>query len=339
MEEFNAEINGVALRAINHETHVSKYVDAAELIAKNADLEDKLTKIQQEVRHICTKDTLTKDQIELLQIHERFNHVISIADIQLLAAAGHFPKRLSTCTRPACATCYYGKARRKPWRSKGKNNKAILERMRKMPGEIAYTNIMTSSVPGLIPQMVGFLTSKKFHYTSFFVDDASDYTFVHHQESTSADDTILAKRAYEAELRKYGKEVRHYHADNGTYAVAQYKAEIEDKKQSLTFCGVGSHHQNGRAENRIKVICEPARSMLIHAMHRWPEVITQALWPYAVSLAVDIRNKSKLDANGLSALDKLTTVKHNISVKDDHTFGCPVYILQASLQDHKSILR
>ena len=96
-----------------------------------------------------------------------------------------------------------------------------------------------------------------------------------------------------------------------------------------TRCGVGSHHQNGRAKNRIKVICEPARSMLIHAIHRWPEVIIQALWPYAVLLAVDIRNKSKLDTNGLSALDKLTTVKHNISVKDDHTFGCPAYVLQA----------
>ena len=153
----------------------------------------------------------------------------------------------------------------------------MLDRMRKLPGEIAYADIMTSSVPGLIPQMVGFLTSRRFHYTSFFVDDNSDYAFVHHQESTSADDTILAKRAYEAELRKHGKEVRHYYADNGTYAVAKYKEEIEDKKQSLTFCGVGSHYQNSKAENRIKIICEPARSMLIHAMHRWLEVITQSL--------------------------------------------------------------
>ena len=52
-----------------------------------------------------------------------------------------------------------------------------------------------------------------------------------------------------------------------------------------------------------------------------------------------IRNKLKLDANGLSALDKLTTVKHNISVKDDHTFGYLVCVLQASFQDYKSIPR
>ena len=74
--------------------------------------------------------------------------------------------------------------------------------------------------------MVGFLTSKKFYYTSFFVDDRSDYTFVHNQETTSAEETITAKQAYESDLRKFGKEVRHYHADNGTYAVARYKEEI-----------------------------------------------------------------------------------------------------------------
>lgn len=126
---------------------------------------------------------------------------------------------------------------------------------------------------------------------------------------------------------------------DGTCAVAKCEAEIEDKKQSLTFCGVGSHHQNGRAENRIKITCEPARSMLMHYMDRWREVIAQALWPHAVSLAVNVRNKSKLDTNGLSALDKISTVKHSINVKDDHAFGYPECVLQASLQDHKSIPR
>ena len=45
-DELDFNINRVVLRAINYEAHVSKYVDAAELIAKNTDLEDKLMKIQ-----------------------------------------------------------------------------------------------------------------------------------------------------------------------------------------------------------------------------------------------------------------------------------------------------
>ena len=117
------EVTGVAL--LDKNANLSKYMDAADLIATNADLEDKLLKLQEDAKQTCTKETLDKNQLELLQLHERFNHVISIADLQLLAAAGHFPKQLSTCTRPACVTCCYGKARRKPWRSKGKHNNAI----------------------------------------------------------------------------------------------------------------------------------------------------------------------------------------------------------------------
>ena len=120
--------------------------------------------------------------------------------------------------------------------------------MKILPGEIAYTDIMVSSVPRPIIQIARFLTSKKFNYTSFFADHKIDFTFAYHQTSTSADEIIIMKRAYELELRKYRKEVRYYHTGNSTYAIAKYKEEIEDKKQTLAFCSVGSHHQNSKAE-------------------------------------------------------------------------------------------
>ena len=62
--------------------------------------------------------------------------------------------------------------------------------------------------------------------------------------------------------------------------------------------------------------------MLIRAMYRWPEVITKALWPNAVSLDVNIRNKSKLDGNGVSLIEKIITVKHSLDEKDNDAFGC-----------------
>ena len=31
-------------------------------------------------------------------------------DIQLLAAVGYFPKRLSQCDRPQCGSCQFGKS-------------------------------------------------------------------------------------------------------------------------------------------------------------------------------------------------------------------------------------
>ena len=99
------------------------------------------------------------------------------------------------------------------------------------------------------------------------MENRSDRTFACHQEKTKAGETITAKKAYESDLRKCGKEMRNYHADNGTHAVTRCKEEIENKKQTLTFCGVGRHHHNGKAENLIKITCNVARSMLTHAMH------------------------------------------------------------------------
>ena len=83
--------------------------------------------------------------------------------------------------------------------------------------------------------------------------------------------------------------------DNVTHAVASHKIEINDSKQVLSFCDVGRHHQNVKVENRIKIIYNPAKSMLVHSIHRWIEVVTQNLWPHGMSLATDILNKYKLN--------------------------------------------
>ena len=104
----------VALWVIDAETHLNKYEDAVELIKKNKDLEQKLAKVQEEAYQIGTAETLWKDQSKLLRIHKRYNHVILIADIQLLAAASHFPTRLAKCTCLTYATCCYGSTQQKP---------------------------------------------------------------------------------------------------------------------------------------------------------------------------------------------------------------------------------
>ena len=79
------------------------------------------------------------------------------------------------------------------------------------------------------------MTSTKYHLYSFFVDGESNYTFFYHYDSILADETTLAKRACEAELRKQGEDARQYHAGNDNYVVAKNKGKIEEKKQSLNF--------------------------------------------------------------------------------------------------------
>ena len=77
---------------------------------------------------------------------------------------------------------------------------------------------------------VRFLVSKIFNYTSCFVNNNSDITYIYHQDFTLVKDTILAKRAYKAELRKYSKEVRYYHTNKRMHTRAKYKAEVKDNK-------------------------------------------------------------------------------------------------------------
>ena len=162
--------------------------------------------------------TLSVDQKELLSIHERLNHQLSIKDVQLLADAGYFPKWLANCCRPQCFACQFGKSQKKPWRSRAKDNKRILEHVHRIPGSLAHADIMTSSVGGIIPQMTGFLTRQKYYHAHFFVDDVSDLTFVYHAKSTDISEALEAKAAYEREACKHGKKVNHIHADNGTCA-------------------------------------------------------------------------------------------------------------------------
>ena len=107
--------DGFCLRSIDSERHLSQCKDAAEIIKHNEDLENKLLKVQEEARRIGTTSIISKDQLELLKIHDRHNHVMSVVDMQLLATTGIFPKRIYKYTRPTCATCCYGADQCKPW--------------------------------------------------------------------------------------------------------------------------------------------------------------------------------------------------------------------------------
>ena len=68
----------------------------------------------------------------------------------------------------------------------------------------------------------------------------------------SRDSTLDDKNAYERLLQSFGHKVLAYHADNGRYAESTFVNDAKDEAQRITHCGVGSHHQNGIAERRIR---------------------------------------------------------------------------------------
>jgi len=68
----------------------------------------------------------------------------------------------------------------------------------------------------------------------------------------TVDETILAVNAFEKVMAQAQRFVKHYHADNGTFAHKGFLDEVNRKAQKITFCAVGAHHQNGIIENKNK---------------------------------------------------------------------------------------
>jgi hypothetical protein len=85
------------------------------------------------------------------------------------------------------------------------------------------------------------------------------------QKSTTAEETIQAKEAFEQYAKSHQVVIQHYHADNGIFAEAEFLQSIEKANQTISFCGVNAHHMNGHVEKRIRDLQENARSMLFHA--------------------------------------------------------------------------
>ena len=67
--------------------------------------------------------------------------------------------------------------------------------------------------------------------------------------------------------------IKHYQDDNGRFSDNGFIDDINQKDQKITFCGVGSHHQNSFFENKNKILNTGARMLLLHDMIMWPQMI------------------------------------------------------------------
>jgi transposase InsO family protein len=193
---------------------------------------------------------------------------------------------------PMCNDCCGAKATRRPWRtSAGKGNASHIKPATS-PGDVVSVDQLESSIPGFIGQMTGKLTRQRIVGSTVYVDHASDFSFVFHQTSMSSEETVKSKLAFEKFAASYGVNIKHSHAENGRFKDNLFMKSIEEKGQTITFCGVGAHHQNGKAEKRIGDLQRRATTLLLHAQRRWPEVINSHLWTYAIRAANDSRNYS-----------------------------------------------
>jgi hypothetical protein len=66
--------------------------------------------------------------------------------------------------------------------------------------------------------------------------------------SLTSKGTIEAKNSFEQFAADHGIQVKQYHADNGCCADNEFKQHCEQHRQTITYCGVNAHFQNGIAE-------------------------------------------------------------------------------------------
>lgn len=137
---------------------------------------------------------------------------------------------------------------------------------------------MESGHPGFIPTWKGRPTTRKYQCASVYADHASEYINLTLHESTGAQEALQGKARLERFSAEHGVKINHFRSDNGVCVTKAYKNAVQASNQTIDFCGVNAHHQNGIAERTIRTFHDQARTMLIHAMIHCPEEITEELW-------------------------------------------------------------
>ena len=278
-----------------------------------------------------TKDHLTKGQRELLKWHNKLGHR-GFDHLQDLARQGVLPKQIANVEHPMCPACKFGAQTKRP-AGGGKLDDGHDE-----PGSKVSGDILEAGVGGLIPTTRGRRSKRRNYAATIFVDHYSRLAHAHMQESTSAADVCEAKMEFETWASRYNVSIDGYHTDNHPFSSKEFREQIRAEQQDLTQCAVGAHHQNGIVERKIRTITTWARTMLLHAMYRWPQIITEEFWTFAVAQAVKIHNAMPLKGRGDKApWEMFTDEECPWSPGDFQVFGCPVYVLAKELQDGNDV--
>jgi hypothetical protein len=302
-----------------------------------------------------SNNNLSPEQKELLLWHHRLGH-IGIAKAQSLlqkprtTSFNDLQSRLicpsnnksSHCQLPLCTACQYAKQKRKnppkatvatPITTTGLSDDTLL------PGARVSVDLYCSSTLGRLPHTFGKEKSAlQFTGGAIFVDHATRLIHNTHQHSTTTAESVLSKHLFENYSDSFGVRINEYITDNAPFHGGDWVNDCKNQRQSHRFSGVGAHHQN-YAERNIQSIFNMARAMLIHFAMHWPQASSTDLWPFAVDQAVHIWNHLPNSDTKLSPIELFTKTKfHNHHhLQNLHVFGCPVYVLDPTLQDAKKL--
>jgi hypothetical protein len=148
---------------------------------------------------------------------------------------------------------------------------------------------------------------------------------------------VMGKACFEQWLYdQYFCEVKYYHGDIGIFYMEEFWRDCEEKRQSQLFSGVGTQHPNAHAECASQTMMYMARTFMVHTSLHWTERGSDdlSLWSFAVKHLVWVYNCVPNVWSGLTPLELITRERSDYKyILRCHVWGCPVFILEAKLQN------
>jgi hypothetical protein len=144
---------------------------------------------------------------------------------------------------------------------------------------------------------------------------------------------VKSKMEFEQFAGHFNVRINNIRADNGVYSAQLFRDSCLRQQQSLTFCAMGTHWQNEIAKRFIGTITQRARTILLHAMAKWPVVIAEDMWTFAIHHAVNFHNSSIRKQQSVSPYELFTGQTPPWALQDFRVFGSPTYVLTKALQD------
>jgi GAG-pre-integrase domain len=191
----------------------------------------------------------------LLRWHFRLGH-LNFRSIQTVLRNGNLGTNpliaaASKCEHPQCASCRFGKARKRPTGSTvtTPTNTSFIKSNDLYAGQCVSMDHFVVTEKGRLFQSRG-KTSSDLMYTGgiIFCDHATGYLSLFYHVHQNLQETMEAKQRFEHEMFQHGVMIHKYHTDDGIFAARDFIASIEDKQQAIKFSGSGAHHQNDVAE-------------------------------------------------------------------------------------------
>eukprot|EP00957_Ditylum_brightwellii_P144252 10990537-Ditylum_brightwellii.AAC.1 len=152
-------------------------------------------------------------------------------------------------------------------------------------------------------------------------------------ESMSGEETLQSKHAYERVAAMHGVHVKQYHLDNGRFGEKAFGAACDEQGQEIIFCGIGAHHQNRIAENQIKLLTLNLVPCYFMQSDTGLNTLLLCYGHVHLKWQKPTATKYDVDKDGILLEEKFSNVCFVQTLTEQHTWGCPVYILGAHLQD------